>query len=236
MASQLRDVRNALSITAAELKYALWAGSIHRGIRIDSKGFVDSFPSKSKYTTVDPNDSTKTIEEKELKEALFTEWSVKMKMQQETMMQYEIDGKSLFHILKGQVDATTIGKLEHKSEYNKIQDDEDVIELLELLKESCSSNQGGTMTDGPTKMIRSLRTLLVTKQNPHGLPNLSTTEYRDILRDNYETARSQCGNHMLGIKQHEYVLKKDGKKYADYRTSTCLQTSGRLSTRKSMIC
>ena len=216
MASQLRDVRNALSITAAELKYALWAGSIQRGIRIDSKGFVDTHPSKSEYTTVDPNDSTKTIEEKELKEALFTEWSVKMKMQQETMMQYEIDGKSLFHILKGQVDATTIGKLEHKSEYNKIQDDEDVIGLLELLKESCSSNQGGTMTDGPTKMIRSLRTLLVTKQNPHGLPNLSTTEYRDILRDNYETARSQCGNHMLGIKQHEYVLKKDGKKYADY--------------------
>ena len=36
------------------------------------------------------------------------------------------------------------------------------------------------------------------------------------MRDNYETAKSQCGNHMLGIKQHEYVLKKDGKKYADY--------------------
>ena len=143
MASQLREVRNALSIRAAELKYDdLWPGSIQKETKIYPVAYIAKAPPASAYTTIDPtNDSSKKIEEKTVtKEALYEVWKVEMKKQAERMMQYEINGRSLFHILKGQVDTTTIGKLEHKSKYNKAQDDEDVIGLLELLKESCSTN------------------------------------------------------------------------------------------------
>jgi len=94
------------------------------------------------------------------------------------ILQYHINGKTLFFILKVQVDPIILGKLEHRPEYTKVKLDEDVIVLFNLLKETCNISQGGTMTDLPTKLIRSLRTLDTTKQTVFGgekTVTLSTT-------------------------------------------------------------
>ena len=125
---------------------------------------------------MDPSDTTGNtlIEEKTVKEALYDVWRITMGEQSKTILRYGRNGKSLFRILKGQVDATTIGKLGYKSEYEKVQDDEDVIGLLDLIKETCANNQGGTMTDGLTKLIRSQYYLLP--------GNRSIKERRDYQR------------------------------------------------------
>ena len=135
--------------------------------------------------------------------------------QKKRMLQYEINGKSIFFILKGQSYPIIIGKLEHRPEYKIVKGNEDVIGLFGLLKEICNTSQGGSVTDDPTKYIRSLRTLVTTKQQfRRGKVNETsiTTEFMNSVHDRYDSTKSQCGQFMFGLNQHNYILSQNASR------------------------
>jgi len=77
MSAQLRLVRGALGIRAAELKYDLW-GSIVPGTKIYSKVYIATPPQKADYIVPDPTDITKQIKDEILKMEVVETWKVEM--------------------------------------------------------------------------------------------------------------------------------------------------------------
>jgi hypothetical protein len=187
--------------------------------RFTKRDFVGTPPQKSNYgkiTKVDKVDTFtfSTLGEEDYK-IDYDIWKAEFGIMLKDFKQYEKEADYLFLAIKGQFEPIAWDDLEHDARFAPICLSRCPVELINLLMETCSTNQSSTWD--PLARIRHLRKAITYMQKPKSAPTaVDTAQYKRYLAVYVSNAFRAGGDFVFGTKFYEPFLTADSKSLIDY--------------------
>ena len=217
-ATQIIDLVDALITYSGAQGYGRWAESISELKRLTKRDFVGTPPQKAKYGKVTINGAFafSTLGEEEYK-IDYDIWKAEFGITLKDHKQYEKEADYLFLAIKGQFEPIAWDDLEHNSRFGPICLSRCPIELINLLMETCSTNESSTWD--PLARIRHLRKSITYMQKPKSAPTaVDTAQYKRYLAVYVSNAFRAGGDFVFGTNFYKPFLANDSKSLIDYLT------------------
>jgi hypothetical protein len=132
---------------------------------------------------------------------------------------YEKNAIHIFLALKGQFEQITWDDLQHDGRYATVVACQYPVQLIELLLESCSTNESSTWE--PLSRIRHLRKSITYMQKPKSAPSaVNTAQYKRYLSVYVNNACRAGGDFVFGTKFYKPFLTDDGETLVSYLSMT----------------
>ena len=215
-ATQIIDLVDALITYSGAQGYGRWAESISELKRLTKRDFVGTPPQKAKYGKVTINGAFafSTLGEEEYK-IDYDIWKAEFGITLKDHKQYEKEADYLFLAIKGQFEPIAWDDLEHDARFGPICLNRCPIELINLLMETCSTNESSTWD--PLARIRHLRKSITYMQKPKSAPNaVDTAQYKRYLAVYVSNAFRAGGDFVFGTNFYKPFLANDSKSLVDY--------------------
>ena len=221
---QFRVFHEQLIIYASAKQLSLVSGSIRKLETVDKSKYTTPLPDWKQWSTevsvTDPVDASVYMSWKvtntPLKDQLMNEHSNQRRLEMGKFDKYVEACTNLYSIVKGQIDPRMLGVIAADPSYKRISDDEDLIEFLKLIKNTCNSDSGIGLVYGPIEWLTNAQRPAVKQRTKNSKKLTSITEYIQSTTDRYTQLKIKNGRFVYGSKFWSHCLEKDGKTFDDY--------------------
>lgn len=214
-ATQIVDVLDALVTYCGSKGYGKWAESITELTRFAEADFVGTPPAQSMYGTTTANVFTYNATGAEQYKIQYDMWKARYNHTLGDFIDYEKNASYIFLALKGQFETVAWEDLQHDARYGAIMTSQCPVRLIELLLETCSTNESSTWE--PLGRIRHFRKTLTYLQKPKSAPTaIDTAQYKRHLCVYVGNASRAGGDFVFGTKFYEPFLVADGETLVSY--------------------
>jgi hypothetical protein len=204
-ATQIVDLLDALVTYCGAKGYGKWAESITELSRCNRADFVGTAPSQRSFGTVNANVFTYSATGEEEYRIAYDMWKAEYAHTLKAFLEYEKNAVHTFLALKGQFETVVWEELQHDSRYTTVIATQCPVQLIELLLETCSSNESSTWE--PLARLRHLRKSITYMQKPKNAPSaIDTAQYKRHLSVYVGNASRAGGDFVFGTKFYEPFL------------------------------
>jgi len=151
-----------------------------------------------------------------IREQLMAEHSNQRRLEINKFDKYEEACINLYSIVKGQIDPRMLEVIAVDPSYKQISDDEDLIEFLKLIKNTCNSDSGVGLVYGPIEWLTNVQRPAMKQRTKNSKKMMSITEYIQSTTDRYTQLKIKNGRFVYGSKFWSYCLEKDAKTFDEY--------------------
>jgi hypothetical protein len=149
-------------------------------------------------------------------ECAMDHWKLKVKTETDTMEKYKLNGTSLFEIIRGQLDDLVLGKLAHDPEYQKALVSQCPIELLTLLKSTCSLGDGSTVNPKLARLQLFRKSVSFQQKPRHKTVSMETSRYKRTFEVHIDSVMEKSSLFAFGASWWEPFLKADSKTLVEF--------------------
>ena len=214
-ATQIVDVLEALITYCAAKGYSRWAESITDLTRLERADFIGTPPSQRTYGTVTNNVFAYNGTGEEEYRIAYDMWKAEYTHTLKAFLEYEKNATHIFITIKGQFETVVWDELQHDGRYTAVMAGQCPIELIELLLETCSTNESSTWE--PLGRLRHIRKSITYMQKPKNAPTaVDTAQYKRHLSVYVGNASRAGGDFVFGTKFYEPFLVDAGETLISY--------------------
>jgi hypothetical protein len=214
-ATQIVDVLEALVTYCGAKGYGRWAESITELNRFDRADFIGTAPSQRSYGKVTKDIFAYTGTGEEDYRIAYDMWKAEYAHTLKAFLEYEKNAAHIFIALKGQFEVVVWDELQHDSRYTTVMATQCPVRLIELLLETCSTNESSTWE--PLARLRHIRKSITYMQKPKNAPTaVDTAQYKRHLSVYVRNASRAGGDFVFGTKFYEPFLIDDGETLVSY--------------------